>query len=73
MKLRDELTKVYEEAGEKTRREVDEVRGLCNKSVDRLMEDIHSVEMKVAEKQCEVKKTALQITHWVFLEIGLIF
>ena len=66
MKLRDELTKVYEEAGEKTRREVDEVRGLCNKSVDRLMEDIHSLEMKVAEKQCEVKKTARQITHWVF-------
>ncbi|XP_075253140.1 sodium channel and clathrin linker 1-like [Convolutriloba macropyga] len=55
-KLRDELNKVYEQAGEKTRREVEAVRVLCNKSVDRLMEDIHSLEMKVAEKQSEVER-----------------
>ena len=44
-KMQEALTKLLDEAGARTREEVDNVKKQCNQNISRLMEEIHALEM----------------------------
>ncbi|XP_071787293.1 sodium channel and clathrin linker 1-like [Asterias amurensis] len=52
-RLQVALSKLINEAGKRTRLEVDNVRKQCNTNIGKLMEEIQSLEMETAEKQAE--------------------
>ena len=44
-KMQEALSKLVDEAGARTREEVDNVKKQCNQNISRLMEEIHTSEM----------------------------
>ena len=44
-KMQEALAKLVDEAGARTREEVDNVKKQCNQNISRLMEEIHTLEM----------------------------
>ncbi|XP_019621622.1 PREDICTED: sodium channel and clathrin linker 1-like isoform X2 [Branchiostoma belcheri] len=55
-RLQAMLAKLLNEAGARTRKEVDSVREQCNKNLEKLMEEIHGLEMEVGQKQAQVDR-----------------
>ncbi|XP_038056776.1 sodium channel and clathrin linker 1-like [Patiria miniata] len=55
-RLQEALSKLINEAGKRTRQEVDNVRKQCNTNIGKLMEEIQSLEMENAEKQAEIER-----------------
>jgi len=56
-RLQEVITKILREAGKRTREEVDAVRNQCNKNIQKLMEEMHFLEMEGAEKQAQLERS----------------
>ncbi|XP_078370548.1 sodium channel and clathrin linker 1-like [Oculina patagonica] len=56
-RLQEVINKVLREAGKRTREEVDSVRNQCNKNIQKLMEEMHFLEMEGAEKQAQLERS----------------
>nr|KAG5688417.1 hypothetical protein BaRGS_001199 [Batillaria attramentaria] len=54
--LHDSITKVINEAGVRTRQEVDNVRKQCNERVEKLTEELHTLELENTEKQASLDR-----------------
>ncbi|XP_064608834.1 sodium channel and clathrin linker 1-like isoform X2 [Liolophura sinensis] len=54
--LQSTITKLINEAGVQSRRQVDIVRKQCNDSIEKLMQELHSMEMDNAEKQAQLDR-----------------
>ncbi len=52
-KMRDAFGKLVDEAGARTREEVDNVKKQCNQNISKLMEEIHTLEL--VRIQCFLK------------------
>ena len=55
-RLNRSLNQVFEEAGARTREEVDSVRQQCNQNIARLMEEIHTLEMTNTDGQTQIER-----------------
>ncbi|KAK3100104.1 hypothetical protein FSP39_014826 [Pinctada imbricata] len=55
-KLQEALNKIINDAGVRTRQEVDNVRKTCNERISKLTEELHRMEMENAEKEELVKR-----------------
>ncbi|CAH3023274.1 unnamed protein product [Porites evermanni] len=56
-RLQEAINKILKEAGKRTREEVDAVRNQCNKNIQKLMEEMHFLEMEGAEKQAQLERS----------------
>lgn len=56
-RLQDVINKILKEAGKRTREEVDTVRKQCNNNIEKLMEELHFLEMQGAEKQAQLERS----------------
>lgn len=56
-RLQEVINKILKEAGKRTRQEVDAVRNQCNKNIQKLMEEMHFLEMEGAEKQAQLERS----------------
>lgn len=56
-RLQEVINKILREAGKRTREEVDSVRNQCNKNIQKLMEEMHFLEMEGAEKQAQLERS----------------
>ncbi|XP_068701911.1 sodium channel and clathrin linker 1-like isoform X1 [Montipora foliosa] len=56
-RLQEVINKLLREAGKRTREEVDAVRKQCNKNIQKLMEELHYLEMQGAEKQAQLERS----------------
>lgn len=56
-RLQEVINKILREAGKRTREEVDSVRDQCNKNIQKLMEEMHFLEMEGAEKQAQLERS----------------
>ncbi|KAH3841101.1 sodium channel and clathrin linker 1-like [Dreissena polymorpha] len=54
--LREVINKLINEAGARTRQEVDAVRTQCNERIKKLTEEVHALEMDNSEKQDALEK-----------------
>lgn len=54
--LRDVINKLINEAGARTRQEVDQVRSQCNERIQKLTEEVHALEMDNSEKRDSLEK-----------------
>lgn len=54
--LREVINKLINEAGARTRQEVDAVRSQCNDRINKLTSEVHALEMDNAEKQDQLEK-----------------
>ncbi|XP_078324441.1 sodium channel and clathrin linker 1-like [Crassostrea virginica] len=55
-KLQDALNKLINDAGVRTRQEVDSVRKQCNERISKLTVELHTLEMDNAEKEEQIKR-----------------
>ncbi|XP_048773873.2 sodium channel and clathrin linker 1-like [Ostrea edulis] len=55
-KLQDALNKLINDAGVRTRQEVDSVRKQCNERISKLTVELHTMEMDNAEKEEQIKR-----------------
>ncbi|XP_071950174.1 sodium channel and clathrin linker 1-like [Antedon mediterranea] len=55
-RLQESLTRLVNEAGKRTRQEVDNVRKQCNINIAKLMEELQSLETENGEKQAEIER-----------------
>ncbi|XP_032229779.2 sodium channel and clathrin linker 1 isoform X2 [Nematostella vectensis] len=55
-RLQEVVNRLLREAGKRTREEVDAVRNQCNKNMQKLMEEMHYLEMEGAEKQAQLER-----------------
>lgn len=56
-RLQEVINKILREAGKRTREEVDSVRNQCNKNIQKLMEEMHFLELEGAEKQAQLERS----------------
>ncbi|KAJ7389653.1 Sodium channel and clathrin linker 1 [Desmophyllum pertusum] len=56
-RLQEVINRILREAGKRTREEVDSVRNQCNKNIQKLMEEMHFLEMEGAEKQAQLERS----------------
>ncbi|CAH1776933.1 unnamed protein product [Owenia fusiformis] len=55
-RLQQALNNILNEAGIKTRKEVDAVRAQCNKNIGKLMEELENMETEAGEKQAQLER-----------------
>ncbi|XP_014667082.1 PREDICTED: sodium channel and clathrin linker 1-like [Priapulus caudatus] len=55
-RLKEALTQLVEEAGVRTKQEVDAIRKQCNENIGRLMEEIQALELDNSEKQAQLDR-----------------
>nr|XP_054754897.1 sodium channel and clathrin linker 1-like [Lytechinus pictus] len=55
-RLQDAMGKLVNEAGKRTRQEVDNIRKQCNSNIAKLMEEVTALETENAEKQAEIER-----------------
>ncbi|XP_054754897.2 sodium channel and clathrin linker 1-like [Lytechinus pictus] len=55
-RLQDAMGKLVNEAGKRTRQEVDSIRKQCNSNIAKLMEEVTALETENAEKQAEIER-----------------
>eukprot|EP00057_Strongylocentrotus_purpuratus_P016926 XP_011671400.1 PREDICTED: sodium channel and clathrin linker 1 [Strongylocentrotus purpuratus] len=55
-RLADALGKLVNDAGKRTRQEVDSIRKQCNSNIAKLMEEVTALETENAEKQAEIER-----------------
>lgn len=61
-RLQEVINKILREAGKRTRQEVDSVRNQCNKNIQKLMEEMHFLELEGAEKQAQLERSLREKT-----------
>ncbi|XP_076468027.1 sodium channel and clathrin linker 1-like [Babylonia areolata] len=54
--LQESLSKIIDEAGARTRQEVDNVRKQCNDRVTKLTEELHALELDSTERQAQLER-----------------
>ncbi|XP_064636176.1 sodium channel and clathrin linker 1-like isoform X2 [Lineus longissimus] len=55
-RLQEAINKLLDEAGMRTREEVDNVKNQCNVKMERLVEEVYSLEMESSEKQAQLER-----------------
>ncbi|KAL9973731.1 hypothetical protein ACROYT_G020221 [Oculina patagonica] len=65
-RLQEVINKVLREAGKRTREEVDSVRNQCNKNIQKLMEEMHFLEMSRFRHDMEKSPARPRDKAWIF-------
>ncbi|XP_013399684.1 sodium channel and clathrin linker 1-like [Lingula anatina] len=55
-RLQDQMSKLIDEAGLRTKKEVENIRKQCNNNIAKLMEELQNMEMDNSEKQAQLER-----------------